>query len=231
MSQTRPFHLLLVEDDLALAELVANFLSLNNFDVSIALTAKQARHIAQEKHFDIIVCDVMLPDGNGFVLIKDLFKHQQCPVIFLTALGDDDSQIEGFDAGAVDYIPKPVNPSVLLARIKANLKKIKTSDKTDVLQFGTFVFDHRTKSLMQNKEKIAVTNQEFDILWLFVNNLNQPLPRDFLFQEIVGREYDGSDRAADLKISRLRKKLQLLGLDELVIESIRNQGYVFSISE
>lgn len=231
MSRLQQFNLLLIEDDLALAELVAHFLSLNNFNISIALNAAKARNIIKNHNFDIIVCDVMLPDGNGFYLAKDLFKYQQCPIIFLTALSDDDSQIEGFDAGATDYIAKPVNPSVLLARIKANLKKIQKVDKSEILQLGIFTFDHRTKSLSKNQIKVSITNQEFDILWLFVSNINQPLAREYLFEQIVGRSYDGSDRAADLKISRLRKKLKSLALDELAIESIRNQGYVFSFTE
>ncbi|MEW6990828.1 response regulator transcription factor [Colwelliaceae bacterium 6441] len=231
MSTSHAYKLLLIEDDFALAELVAQFLSLNGFSVSLALTADKARKLTSEQAFDIIICDVMLPDGNGFSLIKELISTLQCPILFLTALGDDDSQIEGFNAGAVDYIAKPVNPPVLLARIKANLKKIQRTDKSEILQLGLFTFDHRTKTLIKNQEKVAITNQEFDILWLFANNINKPLARDYLFENIVGRVYDGSDRAADLKISRLRKKLQQLQLPELAIDSIRNQGYVFNFTE
>lgn len=230
MSQTAK-RLLLIEDDVALAELIANFLSLNGFNVAIALTAEQARKNVVKQAYDIIVCDIMLPDGNGLHLIKELFQSQRCPVIFLTALGDDESHIQGLDSGAADYIAKPVSPSVLLARIKASMRKIKPKNKDDILQFGVFTFDSRIKALHKSGEKIALTNQEFDILWLFLNSLGKPIAREYLFERIVGREYDGSDRAADLKISRLRKKLQQLGLSELSIESIRNQGYIFTFTD
>ena len=219
--------ILLVEDDQALARLIADYLTANNFIVTTSHTAAQAKAEVEQQRFDLIVCDVMLPDGNGFHLIKSLFKAQQGPVVFLTALGDDDSHIEGLEVGAVDYIAKPISPPVLLARIKATLRKVQTSQGEHIVQFGSFIFDSRTKTLLNQKEKIDLTNQEFDILWLFINNLNKPLARDFLFETIVGRAYDGTDRAADLKISRLRKKLQLLNLKELSIESIRNQGVCF----
>jgi len=229
MTNIEPYKLLLVEDDLPLAELIAQYLTKHSIKVSLALNAESAKIITSEKSFDIIVCDVMLPDGNGFNLIKELLKKQSVPVIFLTALSDDDSHIKGLDVGAADYIAKPVNPSVLLAHIKANLRKVQTANSTSTLQLGIFEFNSRTKSLLKDNVKIAVTNQEFDILWLFASQIHAPLARDYLFKKIVGRDYDGKDRAMDLKISRLRKKLTQLGLNELSIESIRNQGYIFTI--
>ncbi|WP_448569212.1 response regulator transcription factor [Thalassotalea ganghwensis] len=230
MSQAT-INILLIEDDEALAELIADYLRDNYFEVTTAHTAKQAKVQADQQHFDLIVCDVMLPDGNGFHLIKTLFQTQQGPVIFLTALGDDASHIEGLEVGAVDYIAKPISPPVLLARINAALRKVQSNQGEHIVQFGPFIFDSRTKTLLNQKQRVDLTNQEFDILWLFINHLNKPLARDFLFENIVGRAYDGSDRAADLKISRLRKKLQLLELNQLSIESIRNQGYVFRYEE
>jgi len=229
MTTSQPYQLLLIEDDLPLAELIAHYLSKHNIEVSLALNAESAKIITRGRSFDIIVCDIMLPDGNGFNLIKELLKKQSAPVIFLTALSDDDSHIKGLEVGAADYIAKPVSPSVLLAHIKANLRKVQTLSSTTTLQLGIFEFNSRTKSLLRDNVKIEITNQEFDILWLFASQLHAPLERDYLFKKIVGREYDGKDRAMDLKISRLRKKLAQLGLNELSIESIRNQGYVFNV--
>ncbi|WP_100643680.1 response regulator transcription factor [Alteromonas facilis] len=218
--------ILLIEDDAPLAELISDFLSSQGFRVTLALNGTQAIHFSEDCTFDVIVCDLMLPDIHGFRLAQKLRIAQTCPLIFLTALGDDETHIQGLELGASDFIAKPVKPQVLLARIKTQLRKQALVEEVDELSFGEYRLQQRAKTLFKRDEIIPLTNQEFDILWLFASHPDDPLSREFMFKQVVGRPYDGSDRAADLKISRVRKKLQQLGCGDLNIRTIRGRGYI-----
>lgn len=229
MHQTHSLQLLLVEDDQPLAELIADFLSEDSIQVQIANTASQALMLCHSHSFDIIVCDLMLPDMHGFELAPKLRLEQNCPLLFLTALGDDESHIQGLNMGATDFITKPVRPAVLLARIKSSLRKQLSSTQEAQVSLGNYVLDYRSKVLKRDGVQIPITNQEFDILWLFVCYPSGPISREFMFRKIIGRPYDGSDRAADLRVSRLRKKLEESGCRDIAISTIRGQGYILTI--
>lgn len=219
-------HLMLIEDDRELAGLISDFLHDQGFSVSIAANAKQAQSLALQHQFDLLICDLMLPDMHGFQLAERLLVSQHCPLIFLTALGDDDTHIRGLELGAVDFITKPVKPAILLARINTNLAKQPIASPSAHLAFGPYRFDDRAKVLTRHEQVIGLTNQEYDVLRTLVRYSNGPVSRDFMFQQLVGRPYDGSDRAADLKISRLRKKLDACGCDDIVIRTLRGKGYL-----
>lgn len=219
-------HLLLIEDDAELSQLISDFLLEAGYHLTVAANAKEAVYQGQSRRFDLIICDVMLPDQHGFDLAKQLLQHQQCPLIFLTALGDDETHIRGLQQGAVDFLTKPVKPAILLARIKVNLLKQAPAREVSRLQWFRYVFDDRAKTMTSQGRDVALTNQEYDILRIFINHAGTPISRDFLFQQLVGRPYDGCDRAADLKISRLRKKLHDCGCDDITIKTLRSQGYV-----
>lgn len=220
-------NILLVEDDDILAELICDCLSEEGYFIMHATNGENAINICNKHNFNLIICDLMLPDCHGFNLINKLNFSHRCPFIFLTALDDDQTHIQGLEKGAADFIAKPVDPFVLLARIKANLRHYNV--KNDSLTVGEFTFHARNKTLLKAEHTIEITNQEFDILWLFIQNSDKPLTREFIFKHIVGRDYDGLDRAADLKISRLRKRLVELNCAKLNVETIRNQGYILTI--
>lgn len=221
--------ILLVEDDIPLSELIADYLREKGLIVVIAMNGAQAIQYSHEQEFDLIVCDLMLPDTHGFKLVERICGDQHCPLIFLTAVSDDDTHIYGLELGAVDFIAKPVRPPVLLARINAQLRKQPVVEDAAIVELGDYKLDYRAKGLYQAGRSIALTNQEFDILWLFIKYSDSPISREFMFQQIVGRPYDGSDRAADLKISRLRRKLAQSGCNDLHIRTIRGRGYILSL--
>lgn len=222
-------NLLLIEDDECLAELIQECLECEGFTVHHAITGSKALQKCRDNKYDLIICDLMLPDTNGFELVKKLDSNSLSPFIFLTAICDDNTHIRGLESGAADFIAKPVDPSVLIARVKSSLRQY--SVKTDIITVNSYTFYARNKSLKRGQAEVAITNQEFDILWEFINKPESPLSREYLFEQIIGRPYDGIDRAADLIISRLRKKLSSLGCVEINISTIRGKGYMLTIDE
>lgn len=224
----KTFNLLLIEDDQPLAELTQEYLNDFEFDVTWVETAEAAANAIEAQQFDLIICDVNLPDQQGFELITSLHLPINLPVIFLTALSDNDSQIKGLDSGACDYVVKPVEPILLLARIRAHIRHSNPAATNDTLEVADLHLDKIHKQAKFKDETLKLTNQEFDLLWYLVGKGDTVISRETMFREVIGREYDGIDRAADLRASRLRKKMEALGLPELTVDSIRNQGYVFN---
>lgn len=217
--------ILLIEDDVPLAELIGDYLAQHHYRVQICVTAASALSVVRDFRPDLVLCDVNLPDMPGFELLGKLRLAPEVPCLFLTSLSDKASQLQGFTLGAADYIIKPVDPDILLARIRAHLRQ---GAEPQQLQLGELQLD---KQLLQARfvgQLIDLTAHEFELLWYFVSQGSGTISREKLFLELLERPYDGKDRAADLRISRLRKKLSLQGLDELDIVSVRNQGYLFT---
>lgn len=222
------FNILLIEDDVPLAELTSEFLNEFEFTTTWVETGADAKQAVKESQFDLIICDVNLPDALGFDLISEFNLPFNFPILFLTALSDNNSQIHGLNSGACDYIVKPVEPELLLARVRAHLRHSHPAAVGDVIQIHQLHLDNVHKHLEYKGQDVKLTNQEFDLLWFFVSRGDSIIARETIFSDLIGRPYDGADRAADLRISRFRKKMDSLGLHELSIESIRNQGYLFN---
>ncbi|MEO2267475.1 response regulator transcription factor [Pseudoalteromonas pernae] len=218
---------LLIEDDKELANLISRFLSQNGLDVTTVNTIAQFKTGYSQFHPDIILCDVMLPDGNGFELFPMLKKNFSCPVLFLTALDSDRSQIKGLNLGANDYLIKPIRPEVLLARVNNSLRLSGKGEASKAI--GPVKLDTAHRTLICHNQQINLNDDEIRLFTLFFQNYPTPLSRETLFKEIIGREYDGLDRAADLKISRLRRKIRDHGIEGLDIISIRGEGYLLQI--
>ncbi|TLU67367.1 response regulator transcription factor [Thalassotalea litorea] len=223
----KTYQLLLIEDDIPLAELVSDYLNDFEFNVTCVNCGQDAIAHVKNSDFDLVLCDIMLPDINGFELLPSLSLSPQIPVLFLTAMTDSVSQIKGLNAGAADYILKPVDPEVLLARVRANIRMMERRTQSTALTLGNLFLDKATAQATYHGKRLDLTAQDFQIIWYFAMRGDDIVDRDSLFQDIIGRTYDGKDRAADLRISRLRKKLSAVGLEELTIVSIRNKGYVF----
>ena len=145
-------------------------------------------------------------------------------------MGDDDTHIKGLELGAVDFITKPDKPALLLARINTNLSKQPVFEPSSSVQFGPYLFQDRGKVLSRNEVVVPLTNQEYDVLRTLVRYSDGPVSRDFMFQQLVGRPYDGSDRAADLQISRLRRKLETCGCTDLTVRTLRGKGYILVLT-
>lgn len=221
------FQLLLIEDDAPLAELTSEFFNEFEFNCVCVETGEDAIELLKKLKFDLIICDVNLPDIQGFDLLKKLDLPFNFPVLFLTALSDSQSQITGLESGGCDYVVKPVEPELLLARVRAHLRHSYPAGLDDVVKLGDMQMDYVHKQMEFKGNNIKLTNQEFELLWFFVKHGDGIVSREKIFLDLIGRPYDGVDRAADLRISRFRKKMENLRLNELSIDSIRNQGYMF----
>lgn len=224
-------YILLVEDDTRLSQLVSDYLSKHEMQVKVLPNGHTLTYEVRQCPPDLVILDIMLPGKDGFKLCQELRSLYEGPIIFLTAKDDDISQVLGLEMGADDYISKPVEPRVLLARINALLRRVNSSsghaqDK-DTMQFGNLLLSKSNRRVSLRGEEINLTSHEFDMLWLLAKNASQVVSRETLYREIIGREYDGLDRSADVRISRLRKKLNDDAKSPYKIKTIWGKGFFF----
>ncbi len=227
--------ILLVEDDDRLAELTAEYLRKNGFELEIVARGDDAERRILEARPDLVVLDIMLPGQDGFAVCRAVRPHYDGIILMLTARDEDIDQILGLELGADDYITKPVPPRLLLARIKALLRRASPAGAEegsesggDSLTFGNFRISQQTRSAMLAGEPIDLTTAEFDLLWLLARHAGSILSRDDLLQQLRGIGFDGLDRSIDARISRLRKKLNDDPENPTRIKTVRGKGYLFS---
>ncbi|WP_462146801.1 response regulator transcription factor [Pseudoalteromonas gelatinilytica] len=226
-------HIFLIEDDVKLASLIQTFLLKHGYTIDVFNTAEAYRSSEITFMPSLIICDVMLPDGNGFELISQLKEKYSCPVIFLTALDSVQSQIKGLNLGAYDYLVKPIKPELLLAKIKTIIAHTVGQDNFSH-QIDILRIDNKKRDIYFHNTALNLNESEFEIIAYLAKNTPQPVSREVLFKHVIGREYDGLDRAIDLKISRLRKKLKEIISEQkeaLDIKSVRGKGYSLDISK
>ncbi|HEX6733540.1 MAG TPA: winged helix-turn-helix domain-containing protein [Azonexus sp.] len=224
--------ILLVEDDARLAELTAEYLAKNDLQVSIEPRGDTAETRILAEQPDLVILDVMLPGKDGFEVCRAVRQHYRGVILMLTARDEDFDQILGLEMGADDYIAKPVQPRVLLARIKALLRRLPAAGEaaadSESLVFGQFRISQATRTASLADAGIDLTTAEFDLLWLLANHAGSVLSRDDLLQELRGIGFDGLDRSIDARISRLRKKLNDDPENPTRIKTVRGKGYLFS---
>lgn len=224
--------LLLIEDDKRLSQLMAEFLRLNGFDVNCRFDSIGLGAVMKQFNPDIVVLDIMLPGEDGFDICKSLRKYYDGPLLFVTAKSSDFDQVLGLEIGADDYVIKPVEPRVLLARINALFRRMesnKTDDNSQVnqLHYGTLRIDKNCREVVLENSPVSLTSHEFDMLWKLATNPSKLVERETLYTELIGREYDGIDRSADVRISRLRKKLHDNPQNPFRIKTIWGKGFFF----
>lgn len=229
--------ILLVEDDERLAELTAEYLRKNDYEVAIEPRGDNAVPRILTDSPDLVVLDVMLPGKDGFDVCRAVRAGYGGVILMLTARDEDFDQILGLELGADDYIAKPVQPRLLLARIKALLRRApgnagaaSSADEADraELSFGNFHISQATRSAQLAAIAIDLTTAEFDLLWLLASHAGNILSRDDLLQELRGIGFDGLDRSIDARISRLRRKLGDDPENPTRIKTVRGKGYLFS---
>ncbi len=225
--------ILLVEDDERLAELTAEYLTKNDLAVSIEGRGDTAETRILAEQPDLVILDVMLPGKDGFEVCRSVRNGYRGVILMLTARDEDFDQILGLEMGADDYIAKPVQPRVLLARIKALLRRLPSSGEipltgNEKMIFGQFQISQATRTASLAGEVIDLTTAEFDLLWLLACHAGNVLSRDDLLQELRGIGFDGLDRSIDARISRLRKKLNDDPENPTRIKTVRGKGYLFS---
>jgi two-component system OmpR family response regulator/two-component system response regulator RstA len=226
--------ILLVEDDERLADLTAEYLRKNDFEVGIEPRGDTAEARILNDRPDLVVLDVMLPGKDGFEVCRSVRPHYPGVIVMLTARDEDFDQILGLELGADDYITKPAQPRLLLARIKALLRRAPLggspvpSDTDAELSFGRFRISQATRTAHLGDEPTDLTTAEFDLLWLLAQHAGNILSRDDLLQQLRGIGFDGLDRSIDARISRLRKKLGDDPDNPKRIKTVRGKGYLFS---
>ncbi len=227
-------HLLLVEDDTSLAEWIVDYLSSHGYRVSHINLGDIALATIQQLQPDLIILDVMLPQKNGFDICREARSFYHHPILMLTACAEEVDEVLGLELGANDYLSKPVKPRILLARIKALLrseavhKEVTTATQSNILIFGQLKITQDTKSVTLHEKNIAITSNEFDVLWLLALQAGKVISREELVTELRGIEYDGLDRSIDIRISRLRKKLHDNVAQPYRIKTIWAKGYLFA---
>jgi len=214
-------HILLVEDDESLQQLIEKLLKNNNYIVSKANNIDEAQKLIKLFIFDLIILDVMLPDSTGLEFYKNSIKDRvNTPVIFLSALSDVDDRINGLELGADDYIGKPFDSRELILKIKKNISK---KQSLDVVNLGENTqFDLKKEQLLHKSLKVNLSSNEVKILKLLINNSHQYLTRDLLNTELG---LDFLSRSGDMQISRLRLKLKKECNLEDLIRSVHGKGY------
>ena len=227
-SHESPHRILIVEDDQRLAELTQEYLIRNGLEVSIEGDGLQAIRRIIDEQPDLVVLDLMLPGADGLAVCRDVRPHYKRPIIMLTARTDDMDQVLGLEIGADDYVPKPVQPRVLLARIRAQLRR---GDKQEVttqrLTFGELVIDNGARAVLLKGQPVDFTSAEYDLLWLLASNAGKILSREDIFGQLRGIEYDGQDRSIDVRISRIRPKIGDDPDNPRRIKTVRSKGYLF----
>lgn len=226
--------ILLVEDDERLADLTAEYLRKNGFDVSVEGHGDRACSRIPQEHPDLVVLDLMLPGRDGFEICRSVRPGYTGLILMLTARDEDMDRIVGLELGADDYLTKPVQPRVLLAHIRALLRRAGTANgesvasNEDEIELGDFRISQATRTASLNQAPLDLTTAEFDLLWLLARNAGNILSRDDLLQNLRGIEFDGLDRSIDARISRLRKKLGDDPENPHRIKTVRGKGYLFS---
>jgi two-component system OmpR family response regulator/two-component system response regulator RstA len=230
--------ILLVEDDERLADLTAEYLRKNDFEVATEARGDTAEARILKDDPDLVILDVMLPGKDGFEVCRAVRGNYKGVILMFTARDEDLDQILGLELGADDYIAKPVQPRLLLARIKALLRRApaagsaasdgSATDETAQLAFGSFRISQATRSAHLGEGAIDLTTAEFDLLWLLARHAGSILSRDDLLQQLRGIGFDGLDRSIDARISRLRRKLGDDPENPTRIKTVRGKGYLFS---
>ena len=221
--------ILLVEDDRRLAQLVSDFLTANDFRVTVEENGNRILRQVQNLNPSLVILDLMLPGKDGLTLCKELRPNFKGPILMLTARDSDLDQVLGLEYGADDYVIKPAEPRVLLARIRALMRRYYHTDETaqDNIVFGQLNIQPALRKVSLGNEEIYLSSHEFDLLLSLATSAGNILSRDFLFQQIYNREYDGLDRTIDVRISQLRKKLQDDPNNPARIKTIWGKGYLF----
>lgn len=231
MSETTQSRILLVEDDRELATMVADYLAPHGFVVSIEGRGDRVVERVRAESYDVVILDVNLPGMDGLTVCRMVRPTFKGPIMILTARGDEVDEVVGLEVGADDYLAKPVRPRVLLARVRAQLRKTATPGSApsgNRIAIGALLVDAGRRTVEMNGQEVKLTSAEFDLLWLLAEHVGQVVTRGNLHQRIHGVVYDGLDRSIDLRISRLRKKLGDDPDDPQRIKSVRGMGYLLS---
>jgi two-component system OmpR family response regulator len=231
-------HVLIVDDDREIRQMVADYLQKNGLRATTAADGREMRALLDTNAFDLIVLDLMMPGEDGLSLARNLRagKHKAIPVIMLTARDDATDRIIGLEMGADDYVTKPFSSRELLARINAVIRRtrmlppnLQVTEASQVIAFGRWRLDTTARHLLAEDDTVvALSGAEFRLLRVFLDHPNRVLTRDQLLNLTQGRDAELFERSIDLLVSRLRQRLQDDAREQAYIKTVRSEGYVFS---
>ena len=230
--------ILVIDDDIELCELLSDYLGGEGFAVETVNNGKQGAEQAVAAEYVLVVLDVMLPELNGFDVLRKIREHSKVPVIMLTARGDDIDRIVGLELGADDYLPKPFNPRELVARIRAIQRRTETAadqqlsaEKPAEMKIGDVSLYSTSRTVKRGNENIELTSVEFNLLEVLLARAGEVISRDDLVEKVLGRRLSAYDRSIDVHVSALRKKLGHYEGDTERIKTVRSVGYLYSLPE
>ena len=225
-------HLLIVDDDERIRSLLQKFLMRHGFLVTAARSAEHARRILAGLDFDMIVLDVMMPGEDGLSLCRSLRETHATPILLLTAKGDTENRIEGLEAGADDYLPKPFEPKELLLRINAILRRVPETDEAEatpkILTLGPIRYDMERGELWQGPDLVRLTATEMQLMKLFSAQPGEAISRAQLVEDLGRDRGQAQERAVDVQITRLRRKIETDPKQPRYLQPVRGAGYMLA---
>jgi len=226
--------ILVVDDDADLRWMVNKYLSKHEYSVTLAEDGVKMREALEHESFDLAILDINLPGEDGLSLARYLRSNHNIGIIMLSAAAEVFDRIVGLEMGADDYVTKPFEPRELLARVKSVLRRVQDASEasvngaTQLVKFGEFSLDLETHQLLdQENQSVSLTSMEFDLLKAFAENPNKVLNRDQLLNLSHNRDWDPFDRSIDIRITRLRRKIEKQPSQPQIIKTVRGAGYIF----
>jgi two-component system phosphate regulon response regulator OmpR len=233
-----PSRILVVDDDPALRELLSAYLTDTGFVVDLAGDGAGMRRAIEQARPDAIVLDLMLPGEDGLTLTRTLRAQAGAaaaiPVLILSARGEETDRVVGLEMGADDYLAKPFSPRELLARLRALLRRAQAASTAqsapdqEAYRFGSYRLDLAARRLLKDGIDLGLSGAEFDLLKVFAERPNRVLTRDILMDLLKGYEWDPNDRTVDLRVARLRRKLEPDPANPVYVRTVRGEGYLFN---
>ncbi|MBM7648706.1 DNA-binding response OmpR family regulator [Bacillus ectoiniformans] len=227
-----PLTILIAEDEPAISQVLKAYLVKAGFQVEQAFDGEQALHVFKETEPALVLLDVMMPKADGWTVLKEIRETNRCPVIMLTALGDVNYRLSGLNGGADDYISKPFIGEEVVARVHAVLRRSEAvNEENSATKYGHLFIDRDAHKVTIFGEDITLTPRDLSVLLFLSSQPNRTFTREQLIEHVWGQDYDGSDRAVDLSIKRLRKSLKKWPESEGEIKTLRGLGYQFCVYE
>ncbi len=230
--------ILMVDDDKKLCRLVADYLGPMGYDVDAAHDGEQGLDMILSGAYQAVILDVMMPEMDGFEVLKRLRKESDIPVLMLTARGEETDRIVGLEMGADDYLPKTFSSRELLARLRAVTRRYSTSKirtaavaEDEPLIFDNLQIEPGSRTVRLDQKEVTLTPVEYDLLLCLARSAGRVLTRDQLLDAIAGRDYDVFDRSVDVHISSLRRKLGEAPRNPRFIRTVRSAGYMLQLPE
>lgn len=229
-----PDRILVIEDDISIAELLRDYLEINGMHADMAHTGKAGLSMALENSYDLVLLDLMLPEMDGFEVLKRIREAKDTPVLLVSARREDIDKIRGFGLGADDYVTKPFSPGELVARVKAHLARFrrltgKTVTRETAIRVRGLEIDPDARSVRVGGKTVDLTSKEFDILLFLARNPNKVFSKDQLFDRIWGLEAFGDTSTVTVHVGKIREKIENDPKNPQYIQTVWGAGYMFKM--